>query len=83
MAKKKFGSVKRFGPRYGRTVKERLAKVEKEQRKNHRCPYCSYEKVKQQSVGIFLCGKCGAKFASRAYTVAKPAQIKTKVELEE
>ena len=81
MAKKKFGSVKRFGPRYGRTVKERLATIEKEQRKNHRCPYCTYEQVKQQSVGIFLCGKCGAKFASKAYTVAKVALIKTQVEL--
>ena len=83
MAAKKFGSVKRFGPRYGRTVKDRLAKVEQEQRKHHRCPYCSYERVKQQSVGIFLCSKCGAKFASRAFTVAKPPQIKTKAELEE
>lgn len=83
MAVKKFGSVKRFGPRYGRTVKDRLAKVEKEQRKNKSCPYCSYEQVKQQSVGIFLCNKCGAKFASRAYAIAKVPQIKTKAELEE
>ena len=81
MAAKKFGSVKRFGPRYGRTVKERLAKVEQEQRKAHKCPHCTYEQVKQESVGIFICKKCGAKFANKAYTVAKVAPVKVKKEL--
>lgn len=81
MAKKKFGSVKRFGPRYGRTVKERLGAIEQEQRKKHRCPYCTYERVKQQTVGVFLCGKCGTKFTSKAYTVTKVTPIKTQVEL--
>lgn len=84
MAKKdkKTGSVKRFGPRYGNTVKARLGKIEAEQKKNHKCPYCTYEQVKQDSVGIFICNKCGAKFASKAYTIAKIAPIKTKVELD-
>lgn len=79
MAKKKgLGSVNRFGPRYGRTAKERLAKVEKEQKGPHRCPYCSYDKVKYQAVGIWLCSKCGSKFASKAYIVTKAAPVKSK-----
>jgi large subunit ribosomal protein L37Ae len=79
MAKKQgLGSVKRFGVRYGRTVKERLAKVERVQKAAHKCPYCSYDKVKFMSVGIWNCTKCGAKFASKAYNVEKPAPVKTK-----
>jgi len=82
MAKtKKITSTKRFGPRYGRTVKERLNKVEKEQKKSHKCPYCTYDQVKQQSVGIFICAKCETKFASKAYTVAKLPRIKIEEEL--
>jgi large subunit ribosomal protein L37Ae len=81
MATKRFGSVKRFGPRYGRTLKDRLSVVEQEQKKNHRCPYCTYDRVRQLTVGIFLCTKCGSKFASKAFTVAKVASIKTQEEL--
>ena len=72
---KGLGAIKRFGVRYGRTVKERLAKVEMEQKARRRCPYCTYEQVTQQGVGIFVCKKCGAKFASRAYSTAKPARV--------
>ena len=47
MAKEKsLGSVKRFGPRYGRTTKKKFAVIEKEHRKLHDCPYCNYTKVK-------------------------------------
>jgi len=70
MARKKgLGPVKRFGPRYGRTTKHKLAKVEKEQKKNHKCPFCAYSKVSRIAAGIWNCRKCEAKFAARAYTV--------------
>lgn len=67
--KKSLGSAKRFGPRYGRTVKKRLAAIEKEQKKKHKCPYCSKEQVKRVFAGVWYCNKCEAKFTSRAYTV--------------
>jgi len=83
MAKKAtYGSTKRFGARYGKRLKERFGKIEEEQRKKHKCPYCNYEKVKREAVGIWLCEKCGAKFTSKAYTVAKPTSIKKEVEEE-
>lgn len=71
-----YGSVKRFGPRYGRTVKNKLGKIEHEQRKLHECPKCLRPAAKRDSVGIWICTKCGNKFASKAYTVAKPALLK-------
>ena len=67
----KLGSARRFGARYGRTVKHRLAKIEKEQRKKHKCPYCLKSSVKRVFAGVWTCNACGTKFTSRAYTVTK------------
>ena len=77
--KEKLGSAKRFGARYGRTLKERFAKIEKEQRKFHKCPYCNKVKVKRIAVGIWHCRKCNAKFAANAYSTKK--KVITKEEL--
>jgi large subunit ribosomal protein L37Ae len=81
MAKKTtFGSTKRFGPRYGRKLKERFGAIEKEQRRKHKCPHCNYIQVRRISLGIWECNKCGVKFTSRAYTVAKVPIIKMEAE---
>ena len=71
MAKKstKLGSAKRFGPRYGRTVKHKFAAIEKLQKKSYTCPNCRKLKVKRLSIGIWECKGCSAKFAGKAYTL--------------
>ena len=71
MTKKRLKSVKRFGPRYGATIKLRLAKVESEQKRLHKCPYCNATKVKRLSLGIWQCRKCKVKFTGKAYTISK------------
>ncbi|MBR9699476.1 50S ribosomal protein L37ae [Candidatus Woesearchaeota archaeon] len=68
MADEKLGSMKRFGSRYGRTARHNFAKIEKEQRKLHKCPYCNKEAVKRIAVGIWKCRKCDVKFTGKAYT---------------
>ena len=68
---KKLGAMKRFGARYGRSLKQRFIEVENLQRKHYKCPYCSTENVKRQSMGVWQCSKCSAKFASKAYTITK------------
>ncbi|MCB9362005.1 50S ribosomal protein L37ae [Candidatus Woesearchaeota archaeon] len=79
MAKaKNFGSTKRFGARYGRTVKEKAAKVESVLRKKHKCPYCNTLGVKRQAAGIWLCTKCGAKFTGQAYTPEQRMSARSK-----
>jgi large subunit ribosomal protein L37Ae len=65
----KFGATKRFGARYGRSIKHAFGKIEKEQRKLHKCPYCNRVSVKRIAVGIWNCRKCGAKFTGKAYSV--------------
>ena len=60
-------STKRFGPRYGSTVKKRVEKIESRQKQKHKCPFCGRFSVKRVSVGIFLCSKCKKKFTGQAY----------------
>jgi large subunit ribosomal protein L37Ae len=76
----KYGSVKRFGARYGRKLKERFGKIEMEQRKKQKCPYCSAFKVKRIAVGIWECRKCNAKFTGKAYSVSKKVTFKEEPE---
>ncbi|OYT32731.1 50S ribosomal protein L37ae [Candidatus Woesearchaeota archaeon] len=73
---KGLGPVKRFGVRYGRTVKHKRAKIEREQNKKHKCPYCSKTGgIKKIAVGIWHCKKCNKKFTAKAYTVGKKTTL--------
>ena len=68
--KENLGSVKRFGARYGRKLKLKFSKIEIEQRKLHKCPYCNKIAVKRLVVGIWKCKKCHIKFTGKAYSVS-------------
>lgn len=68
--------MKRFGARYGRTVKHKLSKIEAELRKKHKCPFCHNLTAKRVAVGIWNCKKCGAKFTGKAYSVSKKITVK-------
>ena len=70
MVKSNLKSAKRFGTRYGKAVKEKVAKIEAIQRGGHKCPKCLKVKAKRVASGIFVCTKCGAKFAGKSYMVA-------------
>ena len=74
--------MKRFGPRYGRTVKHKLSKIEAELKKKHRCPYCHSLSAKRVAAGIWYCKKCNAKFTGKAYSIAKKITVKEKPEEE-
>lgn len=79
----KLGSVKRFGARYGRKPKLKFSKIEAEQRKLHKCPYCSKTAVKRIAVGIWHCRKCNAKFTGKAYSISKKITLKEEEQVEE
>ena len=66
---KGLGPVKRFGTRYGRTVKYKMAQIEAVQKKPQKCPYCLKLSAKRLSTGLFVCKKCSAKFTSKAFAV--------------
>jgi len=65
---KKVKSTGRFGARYGRKIRQRVLKIEEQQRKKHKCPYCTAIKVKRLSIGIYKCDKCNSKFTGKAYS---------------
>jgi large subunit ribosomal protein L37Ae len=68
------GSVKRFGVRYGRTVKVKMAAIETMQRAKHKCPFCHKSQVRRVTAGVWQCEKCKVKFTGRAY---EPSPSKT------
>ncbi len=68
---KEFASVKRFGARYGATIKARVGKIEYLKNNSTKCPFCLKDAVKRKSVGIWTCSKCNTTFAGKAYTFSK------------
>ncbi len=84
MAKKTtLGSAKRFGVRYGRSNKEKVAVLEKSARGKHKCPFCNYVKVRRVSRGIWECEKCLVKFSGRTYDFQAPKSISIKAPVED
>lgn len=69
------GSVKRFGVRYGRTTKYNFAKIENEQKKPQKCPYCKKLKAKRVFAGVYKCSKCNAKFTGKAYFLEQVVNV--------
>jgi large subunit ribosomal protein L37Ae len=68
---KKVKAAGRFGVRYGRSVRSKMAEVETKQRKKQKCPYCKKSGIKRLSKGIWHCLKCNKKFASDTYYLNK------------
>jgi large subunit ribosomal protein L37Ae len=67
------GSAGRFGCRYGRFVRKRVADIEKVSKALHTCPKCDMLSVQRRGTGIWECRKCGFKFAGGAYVPLTPA----------
>ena len=75
----KAGATARFGARYGVSVRRNAGKALAQKKAKYTCPVCQYQKVRQQAVGIWKCGKCGHTFAGGAwepYTRASEANSK-------
>ena len=69
--KKTLGSAKRYGTRYGATLKRKVAVIEAVQRSEQKCPYCNKHAARWMTIGVYECTKCGAKFTAKAYGVYK------------
>ncbi|MBI2142430.1 50S ribosomal protein L37ae [Candidatus Woesearchaeota archaeon] len=67
----KYGSVKRFGVRYGRRVKEEFGKIEHMRASSSLCPFCRKKQMKRIASGIWECEKCNIKLAGGAYSVER------------
>jgi len=67
MATRKVGSAGRFGSRYGKKIRVRVAQIEKNSRGKHICPRCRALKLRREAAGIWVCSKCGMKMAGGSY----------------
>ncbi len=62
------GIAGRFGARYGATLRKRFKEVMEKRYAPHQCPFCGFKgRVKRISTGIWICTKCGVKWAGGAY----------------
>ena len=66
------GSAGRFGARYGRVARRRVAEIEAEMHEDHECPACGEHDVDRTGTGIWECGACGHAFTGGAYTPETP-----------
>jgi large subunit ribosomal protein L37Ae len=64
---KKVSVAGKFGPRYGFTLRRRLAEVESRVRRRYECPSCGAIKLRRVNTSIWQCRRCGVKFAGKAY----------------
>jgi large subunit ribosomal protein L37Ae len=64
---RKTRSAGRFGPRYGRKIRKKIADVESVMHRAHKCPACGRKAVSREGTGIWACSKCRAMFAGGAY----------------
>jgi len=66
------GSAGRFGARYGRVARRRVAEIEAEMRDDHVCPDCGARRVERRETGIWECSRCGHAFAGGTYRPETP-----------
>jgi large subunit ribosomal protein L37Ae len=66
------GSAGRFGARYGRVSRRRVADIEGEMNEDHECPECESDKVSRKGTGVWECGYCGYTYTGGAYTPETP-----------
>jgi large subunit ribosomal protein L37Ae len=75
MAEKKArqtGSSGRFGARYGRVARKRVAEIEGDMHDDHTCPDCGEDRVDRKGTAIWQCGNCDYKFAGGTYRPETP-----------
>lgn len=61
------GSAGRFGARYGRVVRRRVAQIESDTNDDHDCPECDSDAVSRAGTGIWECDSCGYAFAGGCF----------------
>jgi large subunit ribosomal protein L37Ae len=66
------GSAGRFGARYGRVARRRVAEIEAGMREDHTCPDCGDDRVERDGTGIWTCDACGHSFTGGAYQPETP-----------
>ena len=70
--KSRTGSAGRFGARYGRVSRRRVADIEADMNEDHVCPDCGADRVSREGTGVWECGRCGYTFTGGTYRPETP-----------
>ncbi len=60
-------STRRFGARYGATIRKRVEKIERKKKRKYPCPNCRKRTLRWVAVGLWECKNCGFKMAGAAF----------------
>ena len=69
-------STRRFGSRYGATIRKRVEKIERKKKKRYVCPNCKKRALRWVAVGLWECRNCGFKMAGAAFEPRSDAGAK-------
>jgi len=67
MRTKKIDSAGRFGSKYGKGIRDEIVAIEKLSKATYECPSCHKKGLRRESMGIWVCKKCGKKYTGKAF----------------
>eukprot|EP01016_Furgasonia_blochmanni_P054529 TRINITY_DN8_c0_g1_i1.p2 TRINITY_DN8_c0_g1~~TRINITY_DN8_c0_g1_i1.p2 ORF type:complete len:166 (-),score=70.27 TRINITY_DN8_c0_g1_i1:312-809(-) len=75
---KKVGITRKYGVRYGASLRKIIKKFEIQQHAKYFCPFCGKNGMRRVSVGIWHCKPCFKTIAGGAWTLTTPAAVTAK-----
>ncbi|EGR33811.1 ribosomal protein, putative [Ichthyophthirius multifiliis] len=80
MAKRtiKVGICRKYGTRYGSSLRKVVKKFEISQHMKYLCPFCGKTAVKRTAVGIWKCKPCKKVIAGGAWDLNTPTAVTAK-----
>ena len=83
MAKKIQGNVGKYGSRYGKSTRNKMAKSTSLVRSSRKSPFCNKNTVRRLSTGLWVCKKSGIKFTGKAYTFDSKSLVSSELKSQE
>merc|ERR1712096_124810 len=74
----KVGITRKYGVRYGASLRKIVKKFELTQHSKYFCTFCGVVGMKRKSVGIWECKKCKKVVAGGAWTYSTPPAVTAK-----
>ena len=67
---KKVGVVRKYGTRYGASLRKQVKKIDISQHARYTCTFCGKDSVKREATGIWNCKACRKKIAGGAFVLS-------------
>merc|ERR1712070_1352989 len=76
---KKVGIARKYGVRYGSSLRKLMKKFETMQRQRYVCPFCGKATVRKVSVGIWRCRACKKIMAGGAWSLTTSVAVTARI----